>query len=78
MMSERGVAVDHATLHPPGYSSMPRSFNKLFRHRQRPRGRSWWLDETYVKIKGNCRRSWYRAVGKEGEDCGFSADPATS
>ena len=47
---------------------------KQFRHRQRPVGRSWRLNETYVKIKGR----WaylYRAVDKEGQTIDFLLTP---
>jgi transposase-like protein len=60
MMGERGVAVDHATLNRWVIKYAP-EFEKQFRRRQGPVGRSWRLDETYVKIKGK----WaylYRAV----------------
>jgi len=60
VMSERGVAVDHSTLNRWVIKYAP-EIEKQFRHRQRAVGRSWRLDETYVKIKGQ----WaylYRAV----------------
>src|ERR687885_2217775 len=60
MMGERGVAVDHSTLNRWVIKYAP-EVEKQFRRRQRPVGRSWRLDETYVKIKGK----WaylYRAV----------------
>ena len=47
---ERGVAVDHATLHRRVIKYAP-EFEKEFR-RQRPVGRSWRVEETSVKIKG--------------------------
>jgi len=59
-MKERGVPVDHSTLNRWVIKYAP-EFEKQFRRRQRPVGRSWRLDETYVKIKGQ----WaylYRAV----------------
>ena len=52
MMGERGVAVDHSTLNRWVIKYAP-EFEKAFRRRQCPVGRSWRLDETYVKIKGN-------------------------
>src|SRR3954447_6637828 len=52
MMGERGVAVDHATLNRWVIKYAP-EIEKQFRRRQCPVGRSWRLDETYVKIKGN-------------------------
>jgi putative transposase len=73
MMGERGVTVDHATLNRwvLKYAS---AVEKAFRRRQRPVGRSWRLDETYVKIKGK----WaylYRAVDKEGHTIDFLLTP---
>jgi putative transposase len=51
MMGELGVTVDHATLNRWVLKYAP-EFDKQFRRRQRPVGRSGRLDETYVKIKG--------------------------
>jgi putative transposase len=73
MMGERGVAVDHSTLNRWVLKYAP-EFEKQFRSRQRPVGRSWRLDETYVKIKGK----WtylYRAVDKEGHTIDFLLTP---
>src|SRR3954470_5208791 len=73
MMGERGVAVDHATLNRWVIKYAP-EFAKEFRHRQCLVGRSWRLDETYVKIKGK----WaylYRAVDKEGRTIDFLLTP---
>jgi putative transposase len=73
MMAERGVAVDHSTLNRWVIKYAP-EFEKAFRRRQRPVGRSWRLDETYVKIKGK----WaylYRAVDKEGQTIDFLLTP---
>ena len=60
MMGERGVAVDHSTLNRWVIKYAP-EFEKVFRRRQHPVGRSWRLDETYVKIKGKSAYL-YRAV----------------
>ena len=60
MMGERGVAVDHSTLNRWVIKYAP-EFAKVFRSRQRPVGRSWRMDETYVKIKGKAAYL-YRAV----------------
>jgi putative transposase len=73
MMKERGVSVDHATLNRWVIKYAP-EFEKVFRRRQQPVGRSWRLDETYVKIKG----TWaylYRAVDKEGHTIDFLLTP---
>ena len=51
MLGERGVAVDHATLNQWVIKYTP-EFEKQCRRQQRPVGRSWRLDETSVKIKG--------------------------
>jgi transposase-like protein len=60
MMGERGVAVDHSTLNRWVIKYAP-EVEKQFRRRQRPVGRSWRMDETYVKIKGKSAYL-YRAV----------------
>jgi len=73
MMGERGVAVDHSTLNRWVIKYAP-EFEKQFRRRQRSVGKSWRLDETYVKIKGK----WaylYRAVDKEGYTIDFLLTP---
>src|SRR6185503_17023940 len=73
MMGERGVAVDHSTLNRWVIKYAP-EFEKVFRRRQCPVGRSWRMDETYVKIKG----IWaclYRAVDKDGHTIDFLLTP---
>jgi putative transposase len=73
MMGERGVAVDHSTLNRWVIKYAP-EFEKQFRCRQRAVGKSWRLDETYVKIRGK----WaylYRAVEKEGHTIDFLLTP---
>jgi putative transposase len=72
-MGERGVAVDHSTLNRWVIKYAPEC-EKQFRRRQCPVGRSWRVDETYVKIKGK----WaylYRAVDKEGHTIDFLLTP---
>jgi putative transposase len=73
MMGERGVAVDHSTLNRWVIKYAP-EVEKAFRRRQCPVGRSWRMDETYVKIKGE----WaylYRAVDKDGHTIDFLLTP---
>ena len=72
-MGERGVAVDHSTLNRWVIKYAP-EFEKQFRRRQRPVGRSWRMDETYVKIKGKSAYL-YRAVDKEGHTIDFLLTP---
>src|SRR4029078_2583781 len=73
MMGERGVAVDHSTLNRWVIKYAP-EFEKVFRRRQYPVGRSWRMDETYVKIKGKSAYL-YRAVDKEGHTIDFLLTP---
>jgi transposase-like protein len=73
MMGERGVSVDHSTLNRWVIKYAP-EVEKQFRRRQRPVGRSWRLDETYVKIKGKSAYL-YRAVDKDGHTIDFLLTP---
>ncbi len=69
MMAERGVSVDHATLHRWVLKYAP-ELEKQFRHRKRAVGSSWRLDETYVRVKGQWKYL-YRAVDKAGQTVDF-------
>jgi putative transposase len=73
MMQERGVAVDHATLNRWVIKYAP-EFEKQFRRRQQPVGKSWRMDETYVRVKGQWKYL-YRAVDKEGYTIDFLLTP---
>ena len=65
--------VDHSTRNRWVIKYAP-EFEKQFRRRQCPVGRSWRLDETYVKIKGKSAYL-YRAVDKEGQTIDFLLTP---
>ncbi|MET3140000.1 putative transposase [Undibacterium sp. GrIS 1.2] len=69
MMGERGVVVDHATLHRWAVKILP-VLAKIFRSRKRSVGRSWRMDETYIKVKGQWKYL-YRAVDKQGMTMDF-------
>ena len=60
MMAERGVLVDHATVHRWALNMLP-VLTKVFRRRKHPLGRSWRVDETYVLVGGQWKYL-YRAV----------------
>ena len=53
-MAERGVFVDHSTLHRWSIKMLP-VLATVFRRRKRPVGLSWRMDETDVKISGQWR-----------------------
>lgn len=69
MMAERGVEVDHSTVHRWALKLLP-LFEKKFRKFKRPVGSSWRMDETYIKVKG-VWKYLYRAVDKEGQTVDF-------
>jgi transposase-like protein len=73
MMGERGVVVDHSTLN-RWVIKYALEFEKQFRRRQCPVGRSWRLDETYVRIRGKWAHL-YRAVDKDGYTIDFLLTP---
>jgi putative transposase len=69
LMQERGVSVDHATIHRWVLKYTPR-LEEAFHRRKRSVGRSWRMDETYIKVKGEWRYL-YRAVDKQGQTIDF-------
>ena len=58
-MAERGVFVDHSTLHRWSIKMLPGAF----RRHKRPVGLSWGMAETYVKVSGQWKYL-YRAVDR--------------
>ena len=69
MMAERGLSLAHTTIMRWIQCYVP-EFEKRWNRFARPAGRSWRVDETYVKIRGR----WtylYRAGDKEGNTVDF-------
>jgi putative transposase len=69
MMHERGLCVDHSTVHRWSLKILPVLAN-VFRSRKRALGSSWRMDETYVRSN----KEWkylYRAVDRLGHTVDF-------
>ncbi len=69
MMAERGISVDHATIHRWTVHYAPLLLER-FNRRKRPVGRKWHVDETYIKVRGR----WmylYRAIDSNGDTVEF-------
>ncbi|MPW21904.1 IS6 family transposase [Paraburkholderia sp. CNPSo 3157] len=69
MMLERAVSVDHSTVHRWAIKLLP-VLEKAFGPRKRAVGKSWRMDETYIKVKGEWKYL-YRAVDKAGNTIDF-------
>jgi len=69
MMAERGVFVDHATVHRWSIKILP-ILAAVFRRHKRPVGSSWRMDETYIKVGGQWKYL-YRAVDRDGSTIDF-------
>ncbi|AJJ61796.1 integrase core domain protein [Yersinia aldovae 670-83] len=68
-MAERGIVVDHSTLHRWVIRLIP-LLDKAFRRHKRTVGRRWRMDETYIKIKDQWKYL-YRAVDTSGQTIDF-------
>jgi transposase-like protein len=69
MMAERGLSMAHTTIMRWVLKLVP-TLEQRWRKYARPVGRSWRMDETYIKVKGR----WvylYRAVDKAGQTVDF-------
>jgi len=69
MMEEHGIEVDHSTVHRWVIKLVP-LFEKALRKHKRPVGKSWRMDETYIKVRGQWKYL-YRAVDKAGDTVDF-------
>ena len=69
VMQERGIFVDHATVHRGALKTLP-ILALVFRRRKRPVGASWRMDETHIKVAGQWRYL-YRAGDKAGDTVDF-------
>src|SRR5450631_4084948 len=69
MMAERGVVVDHTTVHRWAVKMLP-VLSLMLRRGKRPVGLSWRMDETYIKVGGEWKYL-YRAVDLAGATIDF-------
>ncbi|WP_049596219.1 IS6 family transposase [Yersinia aldovae] len=69
IMAERGIVVDHSTLHRWVIRLVP-LLDKAFRRHKRTVGRRWRMDETCIKIKDQWKYL-YRAVDTSGQTIDF-------
>ena len=69
MMAERGIEVDHSTLHRWILSITP-ILNKMAARHKKPVNQFWHIDETYIKIKGTWRYL-YRAIDSNSKTVDF-------
>jgi len=69
LMEGHGVSIDHATIQRWVLKYSP-PWQESFHRRKRPVWRSWRMDETYIKVKGEWRYL-YRAVDKAGQTIDF-------
>jgi len=69
MAAERGVLVDHATVHRSANEMLP-ILAAVFRRRKQAVGASWRMDETYIKVHGQWKYL-YQAVDHDGDTIDF-------
>jgi putative transposase len=69
LMQERGMSVDHMTINRWVVKYSP-SLDAAFHRRKRSVWLSWWLDETYIRVKGEWKYL-YGAVDKHSQTIDF-------
>lgn len=70
LMLERGIQVDHATINRWVIHYAPLLENEFRKKHKQKVGGSWYMDETYIKIKGEWHYL-YRGVDKSGDTIDF-------
>jgi len=73
LLEERGIRVDHATVNRWVVKYAP-TLEAKFRKTKKPIGKSWRMDETYIKVKGQWTY-YYRAVDKQNQTVDFFLSP---
>jgi transposase-like protein len=69
MMAERGISVDHATIHRWTVRYAPLLLERFNRHKRAVSGK-WHIDETYIKVRGQWQYL-YRAIDSNGDTVEF-------
>jgi putative transposase len=70
MMAERGIEVDHSNIYRWVQKFTPQLEAAFRKGKKRTAGKSWRMDETYIKVKGQWKYL-YRAVDKDGQTIDF-------
>ena len=69
LMQERGLSLDHSTIHRWALHYSPQ-LEAAFRLQKKRTGNRWRMDETYIKVKGQWAY-YYRAIDKQGQTIDF-------
>jgi transposase-like protein len=69
MMAERGISVDHATIHRWTLRYAPELLERFNKRKRAVTGR-WHIDETYIKVRSQWRYQ-YRAIDSNGDTVEF-------
>ena len=70
MMEERNIFVDHSTLNRWVIFYATKFAEKLKKYRKKGYNKVWYIDETYVKVKGKWHYL-YRSINKQGDTLDF-------